>query len=42
MTFKPGQSGNPGGLPKLPESLRGIAVLLPREIHRLIAKYASK
>jgi hypothetical protein len=39
-TFKPGQSGNPGGMPKLPESLRGIAILAPREIVRIIAKYA--
>src|ERR1700677_2309383 len=38
--FKPGQSGNPGGMPKLPESLRGIAVLHAREIVRIIAKYA--
>lgn len=38
--FKPGQSGNPGGMPRLPESLRGIAVLHAREIVRIIAKYA--
>jgi len=40
MVFKPGQSGNPGGMHKLPESLRGIAILAPREIVRIIAKYA--
>ena len=38
--FKKGHSGNPGGRPKVPEALRGVAELSPTEIKRIIAKYA--
>ncbi len=38
--WKPGQSGNPTGRPKIPEHLRGILALMPDEVSRMIAKYA--
>lgn len=38
--WKPGQSGNPSGRPKIPEHLRGILALMPDEVSRVIAKYA--
>lgn len=38
--WKPGQSGNPGGKPKLPAELRVINALTPMEVARYIAKYA--
>lgn len=38
--FQPGQSGNPGGRPKLPEELRKIKELHAEEVKRLFAKYA--
>lgn len=38
--FKPGQSGNPGGRPKLPAALKAIGELTVDEVKRLIAKYA--
>lgn len=38
--WKPGQSGNPGGLPKIPEALRKILALSQGEVTRLISKYA--
>ena len=37
--FKPGQSGNISGRPKLPPELRAIAELTVDEIKRTIAKY---
>lgn len=38
--WQPGQSGNPGGRPKLPDSLIGIKSLTPLEVNRTISKYA--
>lgn len=38
--WKPGQSGNPSGRPKVPEHLRAILALMPDEVSRMIAKYA--
>jgi hypothetical protein len=38
--WQPGQSGNPGGRPKLPEVLRGIASLSQSEVCKLVSKYA--
>ena len=40
MPFKPGQSGNPAGRPKLSPELRKIRELNGEEIRRLFAKYA--
>lgn len=37
--FKPGQSGNPLGRPKLPESLSFIREMTVDEIKRTLAKY---
>jgi Family of unknown function (DUF5681) len=37
--YKPGQSGNPGGRPKLPEHLRLIKAFTAEEIQRIIAKH---
>jgi hypothetical protein len=37
--FKKGQSGNPGGRPKIPDSLKGIKDLDDAEMKRLISKY---
>src|SRR4051812_46833163 len=37
--WKPGQSGNPSGKPKMPEELRSITMLTKDETARLIAKY---
>lgn len=36
--FKPGQSGNPGGRPKIPEELRFVEKLNPETLARLISK----
>lgn len=38
--WKPGQSGNPGGNPKLPDALRAIKSLSVKEVNKLISKYA--
>lgn len=38
--FKPGQSGNPSGRPKLSPELRAIRALDHLEVSRLISKYA--
>jgi len=38
--YKPGQSGNITGRPKLPEHLRGIASLTQDEVTKLVSKYA--
>lgn len=38
--WKKGQSGNPGGRPKLPPELRAIKALSVEEINRLVSKYA--
>lgn len=38
--WKPGQSGNPGGRPKLPESLSAVKALGREEVSRIISKYA--
>lgn len=40
VRWKPGQSGNPSGKPKIPEALRGIASLTQLETTKLISKYA--
>lgn len=37
--WKPGQSGNPGGRPKLPAALRAVKEFTSEEIRRLISKY---
>lgn len=37
--WKPGQSGNPSGRPKLPEELRSIRALTQEELQRIISKY---
>lgn len=37
--WKPGQSGNPHGAPKLPEHLRGIKSLSQLEACKIISKY---
>jgi hypothetical protein len=38
--FKPGQSGNPGGRPKIPEELRKFKTLSADEVKKIFAKYA--
>jgi hypothetical protein len=38
--WKKGQSGNPGGRPKLPAELKMIKELTGEEVKRLFAKYA--
>lgn len=38
--WRPGQSGNPSGKPKLPEELRGIHSLTQLEVNKLVSKYA--
>lgn len=38
--WQPGQSGNPGGKPKLPDELRAIRCLSQDEMARYVAKYA--
>lgn len=42
MPFKPGQSGNPGGQPKIPDELRGIRLIKPAIVHRVLAKFAAQ
>lgn len=37
--FKPGQSGNPNGRPKLPPELKAVKALTADEINRMISKY---
>lgn len=37
--FKPGQSGNPSGRPKLPEHLRFIQSFSGHEVEKIFAKY---
>jgi hypothetical protein len=38
--WKPGQSGNPGGRPRIPDELRGIQSLSQLEVCKLVSKYA--
>lgn len=38
--WKPGQSGNPGGMPRVPNHLRGIASLTQLEVVKVVSKYA--
>lgn len=38
--WKPGQSGNPSGRPKLPPELLAIKALTPEELRRYVSKYA--
>lgn len=40
VSWKPGQSGNPSGRPKIPEALRGIHSLTQPEVCKIISKYA--
>lgn len=35
-----GQSGNPGGMPRVPDHLRGISSLSQHEVTKLVSKYA--
>lgn len=37
--WAPGQSGNPGGRPNLPEDLKNVKKLTKHEVESLIAKY---
>lgn len=39
--FKPGQSGNPGGRPKLPEDIKEARKLNQVELERIINKYLA-
>ena len=39
MKFKPGQSGNPGGRPKLPEDIKEARKLNKVEFERILNKY---
>lgn len=38
--WKPGQSGNPSGKPKIPEHLRAIHSLTQQEVTKIVSKYA--
>ena len=38
--WKPGQSGNPGGQPRVPDHLRGISSLSQHEVTKVVSKYA--
>lgn len=38
--WKKGQSGNPSGLSKIPNHLRGIASLTQHEVTKIVSKYA--
>ena len=38
--WKPGQSGNPSGMPRIPNHLRGIASLTHHEVVKTVSKYA--
>jgi hypothetical protein len=38
--FVKGQSGNPGGMPRIPDHLRGIASLTQGEVTKIVSKYA--
>ncbi len=38
--WKKGQSGNPTGMPRIPDYLRGIASLTQLEVVKVISKYA--
>lgn len=39
VKFKPGQSGNPGGRPKLPEDIREARKMNQLELERIVNKY---
>lgn len=39
--FKPGQSGNPGGRPKLPDDIKEARKLNQHELERIINKYLA-
>ncbi len=38
--WKPGQSGNPTGMARVPDHLRGVASLSPLEVVKIVSKYA--
>lgn len=38
--WKPGQCGNPGGRPRVPDGLRHIASLSQAEVCKIVSKYA--
>jgi hypothetical protein len=38
--WKPGQSGNPSGMPRIPDALRGIHSLTQLEVVKVVSKYA--
>ncbi len=38
--FVKGQSGNPGGMPRIPDHLRHIASLSQNEVTKIVSKYA--